>query len=131
MTVTDANGEAVRGRINIVDVNNIEFTPLADGGQGKITVTGVPGEQSFLKDVLDLTTRMLIGVRTISVSYSLNGGTVLPGYLPQPALFGAGTYHPEVNMFGRDLGSGFAPVFRSLPDGRTTTLHEEQQETDG
>ncbi len=109
VTVTDANGEAVRGRINIVDVNNIEFTPLADGGQGKITVTGVPGEQSFLKDVLDLTTRMLIGVRTISVSYSLNGGTVLPGYLPQPALFGAGTYHPEVNMFGRDLGSGFAP----------------------
>ncbi|NLB92967.1 MAG: cell surface protein SprA, partial [Bacteroidales bacterium] len=109
VTVTDANGEAVRGRVNIVDVNNIEFTPLADGGQGKITVTGVPGEQSFLKDVLDLTTRMLIGVRTISVSYSLNGGTVLPGYLPQPALFGAGTYHPEVNMFGRDLGSGFAP----------------------
>ncbi len=109
VVVTGENGEAVRGRTNIVDANTIEFTPMADGGQGSVTVKGVPGAQTLFRDILDLTTRMLIGVRTISVNYSVNGGTVLPGYLPEPSLFGAGTYHPEVNMFGRDLGDSFAP----------------------
>jgi len=114
VVVTGENGEAVRGRTNIVDANTIEFTPMADAGQGSVTVKGVPGDQTLFKDILDLTTRMLIGVRTISVNYSVNGGTVLPGYLPEPSLFGAGTYHPEVNMFGRDLGDSFAPGFPFL-----------------
>ncbi len=60
-------------------------------------------------DVVDLTTRMLIGVRTVSVNYSVNGGTVLPGYLPEPRLFGAGEFTPGYDMFGRDLGSSLAP----------------------
>ena len=72
-------------------------------------MTGKPGDQSFMKDLLDLTTRMLIGVRTISVNYSVNGGTVLPGYLPEPRLFGAGDYNPGYDMFGNDIGTSFAP----------------------
>jgi len=114
VVVTGENGEAVRGRTNVVDANTIEFIAVANGGQGSVTVKGVPGDQTLFKDILDLTTRMLIGVRTISVNYSVNGGTVLPGYLPEPSLFGAGTYHPEVNMFGRDLGDSFAPGFPFL-----------------
>lgn len=106
---TRENGEPIRGSINISDANNIEFTARADSGKARISVKGVPGDQTLFKDILDLTTRMLIGVRTISVNYSLNGGTVLPGYLPEPKLFGAGTYYPEMNMFERDFGASFAP----------------------
>ena len=109
VAVVNPEGEPVRGNLNVVDANKIEFTPVADAPQAKITVTGKPGDQSFMKDLLDLTTRMLIGVRTISVNYSVNGGTVLPGYLPEPRLFGAGDYNPGYDMFGNDIGTSFAP----------------------
>jgi cell surface protein SprA len=52
---------------------------------------------------------MLIGIQTISVNYSINGGTVLPGYLPEPRLFGAGAYYPESDMFGSTIDPSFAP----------------------
>ncbi|MDD4143154.1 MAG: cell surface protein SprA [Prolixibacteraceae bacterium] len=109
VAVVNPEGEPVRGNLNVVDANKIEFTPVADAPQAKITVTGKPGDQSFMKDLLDLTTRMLIGVRTISVNYSVNGGTVLPGYLPEPRFFGAGDYNPGYDMFGNDIGTSFAP----------------------
>ena len=35
---TDVDGKVVRGRVNVVDVNNIEFTPLADASQAMISV---------------------------------------------------------------------------------------------
>lgn len=114
IVVTDSIGEPVRGRMEVVDLNSLTFTPLSDGGQGTVTVTGKRGDQTLFKDILDLTTRMLIGVRTISATYSVNGGTVLPGYLPEPSLFGAGTYKPETDMFGQGLHTSFAPGFPFL-----------------
>src|SRR5660397_92328 len=30
-------------------------------------------------------------------------------YLPEPALFGAGKYTPDANLFNREIGSSFAP----------------------
>ncbi|MBT6766158.1 MAG: cell surface protein SprA, partial [Prolixibacteraceae bacterium] len=107
--VTGVGSTAISGRTKIIDANTIEFTPLADAPQAQLTVSGVSGDQSFLKDAIDLTTRMLIGVRTISVNYSRNGGTVLPGYLPEPTLFGAGAYTPDGQMFNRDLATSMAP----------------------
>ncbi len=109
VAVLRAEGDPVRGSVTVVDVNNIIFTSAADSGQARITVTGKPGDQSLMKDILDLTTRMLIGVRTVSLNYSVNGGTVLPGYLPEPRLFGAGNYSPENDLFGNAMRNSFAP----------------------
>jgi cell surface protein SprA len=109
VVATDVDGKVVPGRVDVVDVNNIEFTPLADASQAMLSVTGKPGDQTFMKDMLDLTTRILIGVRTLQVTYSKNGGTVLPGYLPEPKAFGAGNYTPDADMFNRNMPSNFAP----------------------
>lgn len=109
VVATGVDGELIRGNTNIVDANTIEFTPLANADQAQIKVTGKPGDQTFLKDMLDLTTRMLIGVRTVSVNYSVNGGTVLPGYLPEPSAFGAGNYTPDRDLFNQRMNSSFAP----------------------
>ncbi len=109
VVAVDANGQTIKGRTSVIDANSLEFTALEAGGQARVTVTGIPGDQSFFKDVLDISTRMLIGIQSISVNYSINGGTVLPGYLPEPKLFGAGTYFPETNMFGREINPSFAP----------------------
>ncbi len=109
VVATTQDGDPIRGKTEVVDANSVEFTPLEESGQARVSVTGVPGDQTLFKEILDITTRMLIGVRTISVNYSINGGTVLPGYLPEPRLFGAANYTPESGMFGAEQGSQFTP----------------------
>jgi cell surface protein SprA len=107
--VTSADGNIVQGKIQIVDLNTIIYTPLVSSSQAMLSVSGVPGSQSIFKEVLDLTTRILIGMQMVSVNYSKNGGTVLPGYLPEPVVFGAGNYTPEPELFNGEYGSSFAP----------------------
>lgn len=107
--VTGANGETIQGNLEILDANTIQFTPNSDANQAMLTVTGKRGDQSFFKDVLDLTTRVVTGVRTVSVNYSKNGSTVLPGYLPEPTLFGAGKYSGDPDWSSPNVESSFAP----------------------
>ena len=108
VVVTGIEGKVVPVKVNIIDANNIEIVPLADASQAMLTVTGKPGDQSLFKDILDITTRVLIGVQQISGTYIKSGGTVLPGYLPEPAFFGAGRYSPDP-LFSYNTGSSFAP----------------------
>ena len=105
---TTADGQEIRGSSRIVDRNTVEFTPTSQGDMANFLVTGKP-DKNFLKDAFDLTLRMLTGVRTISINYSIAGGSSLPGYLPQPVLFGAGRYTPDQDIFGSGLGSSMAP----------------------
>ncbi len=107
--VTNIDGKTIPGKVKVLDVNTIEYTPLQDASQAMMAVSGKPGSQSFMKEVLDLTTRILIGVQMVSVNYNNSGGTVLPGYLPEPRLFGAGNYTPEDGFFNTTPGSSFAP----------------------
>ncbi len=109
VVVTGVDGQAIPTRHITIDANVIEVTPLADAAQAMIKVTGKPGDQSFLKDVADLATRMiLISIQNISATYNLSGGTVLPGYLPEPVFFGGGKYQPDP-YFGYQMGSSYAP----------------------
>lgn len=106
---TDVDGKVVPGKVNIIDANSIEYTPNENAQQAMLSVTGKRGNQAFLKDVLDLTTRMVIGVRTLSVNYSKNGGTILPGYLPEPTIFGSGKYTGDAEWGSPSIQSNFAP----------------------
>lgn len=113
LRATTPQGQVVEGATRMIDKNTIEFTPTSEANVANILVTGKP-EKNFLKDAFDLTLRMLTGVRSISVNYSISGGSSLPGYLPEPALFGAGRYTPDQRIFGNALGSSMAPGFPFL-----------------
>ena len=109
VVVTGVEGKVIPVKVDFIDANVIEITPLEDAAQAMLTVTGKPGDQTFLKDVLDLTTRMvLISIQNFQVTYNLNGGTVLPGYLPEPVFFGGGKYQPDPS-FGYNAASSYAP----------------------
>lgn len=114
VVVTDTDGKVIPGKVNIVDVNSISFIPQADSPQAMMTVTGKPGDQGFLMDMVDLTTRILIGVQSASVTYNRNGGTEVYGYLPEPVVFGTGRYTPDPAMFPQSFGSSMAPGFPFL-----------------
>ncbi len=108
--VTDTEGKMVPGKLTIVDVNNIEFTPNETVAQAMLTVSGKSGDQPFMKDVLDLTTRMIIGLRTFNVNYTKSGSSYLPGYLPEPSLFGGGNFSGDANWSGgSNFDRNFAP----------------------
>ncbi len=109
VVATNVDGKVVPGKTRILDANSVEFTPLEDAPQAQIAVSGKEGDQGFLMDAIDLTTRVLIGIQTVSINYSINGGTVLPGYLPEPNLFGGGPYSPDNEIFNRDYATTMAP----------------------
>ncbi len=108
--VTDSKGQQVAGKLEIIDANNIAFTPLKSSPKAILSVSGVQGDQSFIKDMLDFTTRMALGVQSLNLSYSKSGSTYLPGYLPEPSMFGAGRYTNDSDWSGISKNtSNFAP----------------------
>jgi cell surface protein SprA len=113
LRATSPQGQVIQGATRFVDRNSVEFTPSTEVSTANVLVTGKP-EKNFLKDAFDLTMRMLTGVRTLSINYSISGGSVLPGYLPEPVVFGTGRYTPDQSLFGRNLGSAMAPGFPFL-----------------
>jgi cell surface protein SprA len=106
--VTGVEGQVIPVKVEYIDNNSINITPQADASQAMLTVTGKPGDQSLFKDILDVTTRMLIGIQNFSGTYTLTGGTILPGYLPEPTFFGGGNYEPNP-AFGYNAPPSYAP----------------------
>lgn len=108
LKVTDASGQIVPGKSKIIDRNNIEFIPRDSVAVASIVITGKE-EKNILKEIFDLTLRMATGVRNISISYDISGGSLLPGYLPQPAWMGGTRYTPDASMFSRQIPESYAP----------------------
>ena len=104
-----AEGTVIRGKQTVLDKNRIQFTPNATALKATVTVTGKKVEKNILKEILDFSTRVLLGVQNISVSFNNAGGTVLPGYMPQPKLFGGGKYLPDQNSFAGPFAETYAP----------------------
>lgn len=94
------DGSKVDGKVDVVNENRVTFTPDKSVAgvrfvvKGKIEVSRDLGEK-----IIQYTTRALMGVRSISLSYSTTDGTILPGFMPQPRLFGIGKYMPDQTMF--------------------------------
>lgn len=108
LKVTDSRGKEVTGKVKPLDRNKVEFIPADTLKSANVQVIGKP-EKNILKDILDVTLRMATGIRNISVNYSISGGSVLPGYLPEPAVFGGGRYTADPALFSHMNGSSFTP----------------------
>jgi cell surface protein SprA len=106
---TDQQGQPVEGNVDVVDKNKVVFTPTKDVASASVTIVGKRADKNILKQILDVGTRILLGVQNISVNYSISGGTVLPGFLPAPKLFGGSKYTTDQNIFGNNNIQSFAP----------------------
>lgn len=108
LKVTSADGKTITGRVRKIDRDNIEFTATDSVAAATVQVTGKV-DKDIMREILDVALRMATGVRNLSVTYNLTGGSVLPGYLPEPAFLGGGMYTPDQGLFGRTMGSSYAP----------------------
>jgi cell surface protein SprA len=99
--VFNETGQAVRGEQNIIDRDNMTFTPQQDIATARVMVTGQKSEEkttfTFIKDNAF---RLITSLRSINISYTQNNGTILPGYMPESRFMGAhnfgGTYAPGI-----------------------------------
>ncbi len=110
VTAVDKDGVKIDGQIAIVNENRVSFTPEKSVASVRFIVKGkIVSNGDLGQKIIDYTARALMSVRSISVSYSANDGTVLPGFMPVPRTFGFGKYTPDEAMFGSSAGVSMAP----------------------
>ncbi len=87
--VTDGNGQEVTVAVEIVNENRIKITTTDEARNCKVEIIGTRalGENPVIF-IAENTTRILTGFKNINVTYSVNDGTVLPGYKPRTNILG-------------------------------------------
>ncbi len=90
--VFDATGKPVRGQVNTLNKNKAEFIPEKSVESARVMVTGTITENnSPMQKVIDYSALLLTSVKNMSVSYSEQNGTILPGYTPDAGFMGTST----------------------------------------
>ncbi len=82
LKVTDSKGKEIKGRTEIVNENKVKFYAEKTVKKTKINVTGKKEVKENIFNVIsDYTLYALMSVRNVSLTYSQNNGTVVPGYM--------------------------------------------------
>ncbi len=90
----DEKGRGVKGTLTAIDENTARFVPTLDGQKGRVAITGtITNETSPLETIRDVAAIAATSLKTISVSYSENNSTTLPGYLPGSHFAGLDSYN--------------------------------------
>ncbi len=90
--VTDEQGQEVKTRLTILDNNRVRieadsnYTGLSVNIEGK-----VPKGETPLVFIAENSLRFITGLKNISVSYSLTGGTTIDGFMPKTGIAGFNT----------------------------------------
>jgi cell surface protein SprA len=95
--VVDENNQPVEVTTEIVSDTRIKITSDKAVRSATVTVTGTieKGENPIVF-ITESTLRILMGLRTVNVTYSRSGGTFLPGYLPGTDYFGMQNYNGQL-----------------------------------
>lgn len=90
VTAYNEKGQRIFGQQKVVDKDRVTYRLEEDYANVKIIVKGRRKIKiNYLKIIAERTIYTLMGVKNVSLSYSVSGGTVLPGYLPESRLFGS------------------------------------------
>ncbi|HYX09304.1 MAG TPA: cell surface protein SprA [Bacteroidales bacterium] len=92
--VLDEQGNEIKGDVEIDNPNKISFTAPKDYNNVTFKISGkVEANENPLLVVGRYAVRALMGVRNVSFSYSETEGTLLPGFMPTPKIFGNQVYN--------------------------------------
>jgi cell surface protein SprA len=108
----DKDGAKVEGQMSVINDNRVTFTPEKNAAGVKIIVKGkVVVNRDLGQKIIQYTARALMSVRSISINYASTEGTLVPGFMPVPRIFGSGKYTPpgSVTYHGNPIGSSTAP----------------------
>ncbi|MGW8314004.1 MAG: T9SS outer membrane translocon Sov/SprA, partial [Bacteroidales bacterium] len=104
--VVDENNQPVEVTTEIMSDTRIRITSERAVRNATVTVTGtIEKGQNPLIFIAESTVRILMGLRSVNVTWSKSGGTFLPGYLPTTDVFGFG-----MQNYNGSLSPGWAFV---------------------
>lgn len=90
--VISAKGDTIEGTTTIVNENRINFKTEKNVADANVYVTGrLENVETFGQKALERTTKFLLGVQSLRASYTLAGGTEMPGFLGEPQAFHFGS----------------------------------------
>jgi len=82
-------GTLIKGKTEVVSTNKVRFTPSEDSDGARLVVTGKKEQkQTAFRKVIDHSVYGMMMVKNISLDYTTNAGTILPGYLPGTTILG-------------------------------------------
>jgi cell surface protein SprA len=91
------DGQEIEGELVVASENRITFTTdtsAVDYRRVRVEVSGtIEKGESPLIIIADYTTRILMGIRNIAVTYNQSNGSLLPGYIPSTSLLGMQDYN--------------------------------------
>lgn len=83
------DNKEIKGKTEIINENRISFQPDSNVNNARVLVEGtVEVNPSPVIIIVETATKILLGLKNVSFSYSQTQGTLLPGYLPQTKFFG-------------------------------------------
>ena len=90
--IVDADGKTIYGKKDTKSDNAVDFVPNEDIKGGKISVTArVEDKDTFSEKLAGYSLNLLMGIKNISLNFTRDGSTTLPGFKPDNTLFAANT----------------------------------------
>ena len=90
--VLDSKGKEIKGKLTVINKNRVSFTTDSTYNNVKILVEGkVEEKPNPLAIIAKSITRIILGVKSFSISWTRTEGTTVPGFLPKSRLFGMST----------------------------------------
>ncbi|MBN2697945.1 MAG: cell surface protein SprA [Bacteroidales bacterium] len=103
----DENDQPVEVTTEIMSETRIRITSESAVRSARVVVTGsIEKGENPLIFIAETTLRVIMGVRTVNLTYSESGGTLLPGYLPGSDYFGMSNYDGKLRP-GWEFVSGW------------------------
>ncbi|TAL58764.1 MAG: cell surface protein SprA, partial [Bacteroidetes bacterium] len=95
--ITGKNGAAVRGKMVIVNENRVNFTASEQADGAHVTVEGkVKKKRNPMIVAGEYMIRALMGVRSVSLTYTSAQGQFLPGYTPKTKYLGMSDFNDKL-----------------------------------
>ena len=90
--VVGKNGSEVKGKMEIINENRVNFTAAEDADAAKVTVEGkVKPRRNPAVVTGEYLLRLIMGIRSVSLTTTSSQGQFLPGYLPGTSFLGMST----------------------------------------
>ncbi len=85
----DENNKEVKVAYEVVNGNKVKITPETDVTKGRIKVTGKREPKlNIIKELADFTLNLMMSVQNVSLTYSKDNSSALPGYTPKTKMMG-------------------------------------------
>lgn len=89
LKVLKKDGTEVKGKVDIINENRINFTPAEQIDGAQVTVEGkIPIKRDPVIVTGEYLIRALMGIRSVSLTYTESRDQYIPGFLPEPKFMG-------------------------------------------